>query len=454
MVKFLKNIFKKNNVSMAEAANQIVLVNTEQIGSSGTEIYSGYIYEDHLNSMNGTERSEVFDKMALSDYQVIMCLNAVCNPILSANWEIEQGEDSADSIKDMELIRHILFENENQSFISFLKEALTFIEQGFSLFEIIHKVVTKDKNFGNYIGIEKLAWRSQKTIDTWQIDKKSEKLLSVHQSCYGDSGKTVNLPAEFLLLFNIFSRGTNFEGRSFLRPCYGNWLRKNNYLKLNAAGIEKFSIPTPTVEVPVGKENSSEFATLISVLQKYTSHQSNYLTYPAGWKVQLNPNSGFDPSKVDAAIDSEDKRMSKAFLANFLELGMNGTGAYALSNDLSDFFLGGIQHIANEICEKINQKLIKDLIILNRGPRQYYPKLKVSNISDKAGKELAEILSMATSANIIIPDDKLEDHFRKRFNLPERSTEGQRQKTVSQFGLTDRIISVLKKRGGNAKTEY
>lgn len=443
MVNFITKYFKKER-KLKENTRTIIL-NQAPIGYSGTNIYSGYIYEDYLNAMNGSRRAEEYDKMIRSDYNISMCLNAIINPILSATWEIVPGEDTPEAIADADLVRHILFTDMRKPFDTFLTEALSFIPFGFQVFEIIHQVVTNHPIFKNYIGINTLAWRSPKTIEAWNVDK-NEQLISVLQQSEGDTGKTVNIPAEFLLVFNTGAKGSNFEGVGWLRAAYGPYKRKNLYLKLNAAGIEKYSIPTPTVEVPAGKENSPEFLNLIRVLQAYTSHESNYLTYPAGWNVKLNPNQGFDPSKIEASIDSEDKRTTRAFLANFLELGMNSSGAYALSNDLSDFFLGGIVHLANEICKKMNQKVITDIVQLNKGPRSTYPQLKASNINDKAGKELADILSVASNANIIIPDDQLEDHFRKRFNLPPRSEEGQRKKTaLPAFGLTEKVVRALRR---------
>jgi hypothetical protein len=223
--------------------------------------------------------------------------------------------------------------------------------------------------------------------------------------------------------------GANYEGISMIRPCYGSWYRKNYYLKYNAAGIEKFAIPTPLVEVPEGKENSRQFANLTLALGEYLSHQKNYLTFPAGWKITLNSNS-YDPSKVETSVDKEDERMTRAFLANFLNLGSGGsTGSYALSTDLSDFFLTGLEHIAGKICEQMNQKLIPALIMMNRGQRENYPTLTVSGISDKAGMELAQVMSTLANSKVIIPDLQLEEHARKRFGFPKPSLEGQRMQT-------------------------
>ena len=141
--------------------------------------------------------------------------------------------------------------------------------------------------------------------------------------------------------------------------------------------------------------------------------------------------------------------MVKAFLANFLELGMSGGGAYALSNDLSDFFLTGLEFIAKEIAEQINKNLIPELVKMNFGPRDKYPTLSFTGISDKAGKELADILNVLTTAQIITPDDNLEKHLRKRLKITEMSDEGQRIKQPEgQMSLTEKIERIRNARKG------
>ena len=140
--------------------------------------------------------------------------------------------------------------------------------------------------------------------------------------------------------------------------------------------------------------------------------------------------------------------MVKAFLANFLELGMSGTGSYALSNDLSDFFLTGLEFIAKEIAEQLNKNLIPGLVKMNFGPRDKYPTIQFNGISDKAGKEMADILGILTSAQIITPDDNLEKHLRKRLGITEISEEGRRIKPTPSEGLSlsEKIDMVRKAR--------
>ena len=401
-------------------------IHIEQIGSTGTESYSGYPREEYLATLQGVERARVFDKMRRSDAQVSMLLNASKAPLLSAIWDVEPGDqDDEESKKDAELIKHILFQDMDKGWSEFLNEALTCIDFGHSVFEVIDKV-SSNPDFGTFNSIGTLAFRSQKTIERWNLDHRTDKLLSISQYAYGDLDRLVDIPAEFLLVFTMKKEGSNYEGISSLRPCYGNYFRKNIYLKLNGIGIEKFAVPTPLVKVPAGRESGDQYDNMVAALERYLTHEKNYLTYPDGWEIDLKSNT-YDPELVEIAIDNEDKRMAKAFVLNFLELGMNGFGSQSLSFDLSDFFLGTLDQVAQVIEDQFNRMLIPRLIELNRGKRAKYPKLKHSGITDKGSKELAESLSALVSGKIIQPDDVLESRMRKMFSLPEASEEGRRE---------------------------
>jgi len=409
-----------------------------EMGSSGTRVDAGYPSEEYLTGLRGKKRADIFDEIRRSDGQIVMCLSAVKNPIKSATWEIEPGcaegeQPTPEAIEDAKLISHILMKDSDQPFPKLLSEILTFIDFGHSVFEITHKVVLDHQRFGSFNGIASLGWRSQRTIERWNINKQTGKLDSITQMADGDLSRDVTIPDQYLLTFSLNKEGSNYEGISMLRPCYGPWMRKDLYLKLNAIGIEKFAVGTPLVEIPPGKEKGTEKTNMISALEKYQSHEANYLMFPAGWKITLN-NNAYDPSKVEESINNEDKRIAKAFLANFLELGMSGGGAYALSNDLSDFMLSGLEHVANEVAGPINMDLIPSLVKLNRGPREFYPRLKHSGISDKAGIELANMLVALGGAQFLTPEDGDEDHLRKRIGLPARTRVGVRTAPAPSFG--------------------
>jgi hypothetical protein len=401
-------------------------------GTPGTRSYAGYPSEEYLPLLHGTRRAGIFDQMRRSDGQLTMCLAAVKNPIKSAVWEIEPGAEDGqqptpEAIADADLVRHILFKDMDRPWKKVLGEILTFPEFGHSVFEVIHKVVLDHPKYGSYNGIEALSFRSQRTIERWNLEIPSGKLKSITQIANGDLYAYVDIEAPFLLVFSLNQEGSNYEGISMLRPCYGSFMRKDEYLKLNAIGIEKGAVGTPMAEVPEGKENSEQFDNLVKVLEQYMSHEQGYITFPKDWKITIDHNA-YDPTKVEESVDREDRRMAKAFLCNFLELGMSGGGgAFALSNDLSDFMLSGLELLAEEIEGPINQDLIPALIKMNRGPREFYPRLKHSGISDKAGKELADMLKTLADSKWLTPEDGDENHLRRRIGLPTRTKEGIRE---------------------------
>ena len=389
-----------------------------ELGSSGTEIFSGYLFEEYLNDLQGKQAADIFDKMRRSDPKVKMILSAMKNPIKGAAWEVnEKGEETKEGQIQKAFIEFILFDDLGKTWKSFLHEALSCIDFGYSLFEITYKAVLNHDKWGSYNGFRSLAFRSQRTIERWNVNCHGE-LESVYQQASGDAQDNATISSKYLLHFAIDKEGDNFEGISILRPAYGPWMRKNVFLKLIAAGIEKYAIPIPILKIPEGKQGSNEYKDAVSSMRKYVSHQCNFLTVPHGWELELQ-NNPFDASKIRDVIDRENVEIVNAALANFLELGQSGSGSYALSFDLSDFFLGGLEYVAEQIAETLNQQLIPKLIDLNFPDQKCLVELKPSGITDRAGEELSKVILNLVNAGAIKPDQRLEENLRTRYNLPD-----------------------------------
>lgn len=389
-----------------------------QVGNSGTQIFGGYFSEEYLSELRGRNGAKKWDEMRRSEAQIAMLMAAITNPIKAANWDVEPYDpENPDCVKDADLCKLALFEMID--FNTFKHEALTVLPFGFSLFEIVHKVVFGHPKFGDFNGLASLAFRSQKTIENWQLEQKTGRLFGVNQYTYSDLGGNQFIPGEFLLIFTNSKEGDNYEGISVLRPMLGSYKRKELYLKLAAIGIEKYAVGTPIGTVPKGKERTPEFGEFQNTLQSYASHETAYITVPDGWKIEIQKGE-FDASKLKELLVFENTEMANSLVANFLALGMHGAGgAYALGSNLGEFFTTGIQSYADIVCDGVNRALFPNLIKLNFGERSGYPKLKVTGISDKAGKELAETIKFLSDARAIDPDQPLKEFIRKAYNMPK-----------------------------------
>lgn len=399
-----------------------------QSGTSGTKIYSGYYDEEYLQKIKHLRGMDLYDEMRRSDSEIAMLLSVVKNPIKSAKWTIE-GVDESDEEKEIrDFVYHCLFDDmgnpltgKRKNFKELLEEILTFVEFGFSAFEVVHKNVKGHSQFGDYIGLRDIGFRSQKTIETWKL-RQDGSIESVRQIVQGDLKIDVNIPGDSLLVFTMNKEGDNYEGISMIRPCFGNWFRKNNFLKSLAIGVEKSSTGIPVAKMSKEfmdrSDYEEQFITLGQILEQFASHENQSIVLPAG--VELGEiKISFDAEKVQKVIDAEDVKMSKRFLANFMELGLSGSGSFALGSDLSDIFLSGIEYIADMICETMNQCVIETLVKAKYGYRDDYPKLVHRGINDKAGKELAEIITAFVDRNVIKPSERLEDYVHDRYGLPD-----------------------------------
>lgn len=436
MVSNLNIRFQNLRSTVADLISPKSKLVTKPIGTSGTEIFNGFFDEEKLAKLVDERGIEIFDQMRRSDGQVRMLLSVVKNPIKSATWGIVPVDDSDEEKEKAAFIEHIFFndmgfpdESKVKTFSEFIAEALTFSEFGYSVFEIIHKVVENHPRFGTYIGLADLAFRHQKTIFQWHLNQNGS-IKSIRQFVpSGDLSVDVEISGQNIIVFTIDKEGDNYQGISMLRPIYGNWFRKDFYRKIQAIGIERAAKGVPVGKIPAEILNRNDYEeqrqATQDVLDALSSHETNAVVLGAGFELEEFKQT-HDAEKVQKVIMSENVEMTKSFLANFMELGLeNNSGSFALGSDLSDIFLSGLQCHAKLIEERIDIQLIRPLIKAKFGPQEFYPKIKATGINDKAGKELAEIVKILVETGLLAPSDMLESHLAKLYKLPSPDRENE-----------------------------
>ena len=387
--------------------------------TSGTEIFSGQFFEEYLQEVTGRRWALIADRMRRSSDQINMLLTLVKTPIISANWNVDYAEESAEDEKMKDFIEFNLFNRID--FKQFLEEAITCFEFGHSIFEVIYQPLINHGTFPQTICLKRLSFINPKTIEEWYLHRDGT-LKEIRQVAYGDLSVDVKINAEKLIVFSIGREGSNYEGRSLLRPIYGNWKRKEQYLKIEAIGSERASVGTPIGILPAGANKAAEDV-LLKILSSFTSHQRSSVVVDNGTEIK-NFDIGFQADKIRATIDAERLGMSQSFLAGFMELSTNSSsGSFALSTNLMNIFLGSIQIYADKIAERINKDIIVPLIDINFGKQDYYPILKASNIIDKIGKEFVENLVALTTAGYVQTTDEMREFLHRKLNLPEGELE-------------------------------
>jgi phage gp29-like protein len=389
--------------------------------TAGTEIYSGYYSEEYLRGIQGKEWAFIVDKMRRSNDVIALLLRLIKSPIKNATWSIDYKTENEEQQRMKELIEFSLFENIN--FKQFINEVTTNYEFGFSLFENIYTPIINHAQLGDALVLKKLSWINPKTIETWNLSNDGT-LLSVEQQADGDLHNHKYIYGDYLSVFSFNKEGSNYEGISILRPLYGNYLRADHLLKVASIGHERSSLGVPIGTTAPGANDEAQ-EILSEILSGYTSNQNSNIVVPEGTTIE-SFKLDFDAQGIQNAIDKEYNRMVRSILAQFMELGSNGSGgSFALGSTQMSFFLSSLQSDAEMICYEINQKIIKPLIDFNFGKQEKYPKLKASNITDKIGTEFVDSLTKLTQAGYLAPSQDMQEFIRKKMNLPEAEIEDQ-----------------------------
>ena len=103
-------------------------------------------------------------------------------------------------------------------------------------------------------------------------------------------------------------------------------------------------------------------------------------------------------------------------LADFIFLGHQQVGSFALSSDKTELFAMAIGAYLDIICETFNSQGIPPLIDINGSYFEGitdYPKLTHGDIETVDIQKLAAYIKDMAGVGILIPDDTLEDYVRE-----------------------------------------
>ena len=147
------------------------------------------------------------------------------------------------------------------------------------------------------------------------------------------------------------------------------------------------------------------------------------LVLPGGWTFELLTSGGRRQFDTNAIIERYDTRMAMSVMADFLLLGHQGVGSFALSADKTDLFSVALDSYLDIICEVFNSQGIPRLIGMNAehfAGITEYPTLTHSSADAPNLKDLSAYIKELTGCGVIMPDEALEDFVRETGNLPER----------------------------------
>lgn len=401
----------------------------KELGASGTAYRRMLGGEDYNRELAGALGIQKFDQMRRSDSTVRQSLRIAKTPVLAGRWFVESADpEDDDANMQAQFIEDCLFKHMSISWFQFLTESLLMLDFGYYAFE---KVFTMKEVEINGETQTKAVWRKfaprhPLDIEEWEFDKHGGPNGAYFYDFEGTDRIWIGM--DKLLVFTFDREAGNIEGISLLRSVYKHWYYKENLYKIDAIQKERHGIGIPVIKLPAGYTPKDKLLAR-ELGRNLRTNERAYVVLPPLWELEFADIKG---SVVDIgqSIEHHDNAIVRNVLANFV-----GTETSAAATVQVELFLKATRFIADIIADVINKHAIPELIDYNFPNVKEYPKLGVRRIGETADwRTLSFAIRNFIGAEVIKPDETLEQWVRKEMDLPQIDSDTTRETATPQNG--------------------
>jgi len=419
-----------------------------EVGTTGLKRSGGYIDQEWLRQLSSaTLRYRAFSEMRDNDATIGSILYAIETLIRQVEWTVTPAEDTDESREAAKFLEECLLDM-SPNWEGFLSEVLSMLPYGYSVFEIVYKIRGGDDqedprfrsryNDGR-IGWRKLAVRGQDTVYRWDFTQEGE-IEGFYQVAAPDY-QEVFIPMDRCVLFRTKVERNNPEGRSLLRNAYRSWYFLKRLQEIEAIGVERDLAGLPVMEVPaeIMSPNASSGqkalrTSLETVIQQIRRDEREGIVMPSqldrdgkptGYKLSLLSTGGSRAMNTDQIIRRYESRIAMSVLAEFIMLGLDKSGSFALADSKTDLFATSLRTILQTIQSVFMKEAVQPLFEMNpEFPEHCRPTLTFGDIETQDLDKLGGYLQALSSAGLITPDPTLEDTLREMASLPTIAADG------------------------------
>jgi hypothetical protein len=408
--------------------------------ASDTNPSWGLRQDEFIVQLRGRQGIKKYREMAENDPIIGAILTAQTMMLRSIEWRVEEGSETA-----VEFVRSVMHGMDDKSWEEFVADVLTMLPYGFSLFEMVPR-----RDSDGLVRMKKLASRAAWTIDRFETTETGD-IKGVWQVA---SQKNVYIPYNRLLHFRTTSAANEPSGRSVLRSAYTSWHAANNIKYFEGVGIERELNGLPIWSIPgewfssdapdwqknfiseakrIGRDVKRNEQGFIAVPSDLWAEDDGKLTNSPMVKFDLIASKGTRDIDTGKVITRYQQEMAMSCMADFVMLGMNDRGSFALSKSKADLFLKALEGYADTISAQLNRKLLPYLWELNGMNKDDMPKIVRGRIAPVDLDELGTFIQrLALSGVDLFPDDRLDKHLRDVAGLPEGDPDRPRPNAMAQ----------------------
>ncbi len=401
-----------------------------QLSDHGLSRWGGYIMDEFLVQLQGASGRKLYREMADNDPVIGALLQAIEMAVRAVSWRVQPAGPKRADAQVAEFVSGCLFEDMSFSWEDTLSDILTCLIYGWSYSETVFKRrggdvrdPTQRSRFDDgKIGLRKLVTIAQDTLDHWEMQEDG----GVDGLWQRPPDGTVlrYIPLDKALLFRTTTKRNNPEGRAVIRNAYMSWYYRKEVMTILGIGLERDLTGLPLIQAPEGVNVfAPEYAVLLQTLKKIVRDlrvdEQGGVILPFGFDFKLMASPGSRQHNVVEVLNYLDRRIAMTCLAQFLMLGMEQVGSFALSQSQSDLFILSLAGWVDGIRQVFNHYLIPRLLKLNGIAAETPPTLERGEIGSPNLTELAEYVNKLAGAAVLNPDEDMEQYLRQVAHLPE-----------------------------------
>lgn len=413
----------------------------QELGTTGLKQYGGSISEEQMRALAGSNGFKTFAEMRDNDPIVGAILFIIDKLLRNVKWKCVPASETAAAVKEADFIEECMNDMEH-SWEEFISEILSMLTYGFSVHEIVYKTrggvdetdsSKKSKYDDNRIAWRKLPIRAQETLWEWAFNESGDLVAFKQLPVVG--GGVVTIPVDKFLLFRTQSFKNNPQGRSILRNAFRPWYFKKRIEEIEGIGIERDLAGLPIAKVPsnllLSTATAEEKSTLAAIKKLVTNirrDEQEGVVFPLVYdengnelyKLELLSTGGSRQFDTSAIITRYAKNIAMSVVADFIFLGQDKVGSFALSSDKTSMFSLALGAWLKDIASIINTKAIPKLMKMNGVAPELWPHLEAGDIEKENVAQFIDSIYKLVSVGAMIPDEDIDAKARELLDLPVR----------------------------------
>lgn len=428
---------------MAEAEDLESFQPLDILGTSGLKRSGGFVREEWHPRLNDLLAIRIYTEMKDNDPIIGAILYTIESLVRQAEWRIVPASEDAKAVEAAQFVESCL-NDMSHTFDDAVSEHLSMLPYGWSLSEIVYKQrrgptgdpTTNSAHNDGRVGWRKIALRAQDTRHKWEFDEDGGvKGMWQVDTWAPASGAHVFIPLEKSLLFRTKATKNNPEGRSVLRNSYRPWFFLKRLQEYEAIGFERDLAGYPVFEVPpeimsptASTEQKAIRSQIQTQVQQIRRDEREGMVIPAetgpdgkptGYKFRLMTTGSRRQMDVDKAVRRYEQRIAMSMLAEFIMLGMDKVGSFALASVKTKMFSTALGSTLDIIADTYNRFAIPRLMEFNpEFPRETWPRLEHGDLEAPDLGEVKDFIGGLTQVGAMDIDEPLKRHLRAIANLP------------------------------------